>query len=429
MTKTGGSFMLEQYYVRPDSVDRVRSSWVGEPIEKYVEWLTQHGYASRTVLRRIPLLMEFGEFARHCGATKFEELPSHVEAFTVHWLKKHGQGCKSDRARKKVEDEARNPVEQMLALVIPDFADNGRARAPEPFQDQAPHFFDYLRNERGLRETSISCYRFDLRAFEKHLQDIGLHELQAISPVVLSGFLTDRSGGLSKTSIKNRCGVLRVFLRYLYRERVVARNLSGTVESPRVYRLSSIPRSITWDEVHRMLEAVDRRTPAGKRDYAILLMLVTYGLRGREVAALTLDDIDWRRERLRIPERKAGHSTAYPLSPIVGEAILDYLQHSRPQTSDRHVFFRFLPPRGPMTFSGVSSRASHYLHKAGIPVSRPGSHTLRHTCVQRLVDATFSLKAIGDYVGHERTTSTQIYAKVAVDTLREIGSGVGEEVL
>ena len=421
--------MLEQYYVRPDSVDRVRSSWVGEPIEKYVEWLTQHGYASRTVLRRIPLLMEFGEFARHCGATKFEELPSHVEAFTVHWLKKHGQGCKSDGARKKVEDEARNPVEQMLALVIPDFADNGRARAPDPFQDQAPHFFDYLRNERGLRETSISCYRFDLRAFEKYLQDIGLHELQAISPVVLSGFLTDRSGGLSKTGIKNRCGMLRVFLRYLYRERVVARNLSGTVESPRVYRLSSIPRSITWDEVHRMLEAVDRRTPVGKRDYAILLMLVTYGLRGREVAALTLDDIDWRRERLRIPERKAGHSTAYPLSPIVGEAILDYLQHSRPQTSDRHVFFRFLPPRRPMTFSGVSSRASHYLHKAGIPVSRPGSHTLRHTCVQRLVDATFSLKAIGDYVGHERTTSTQIYAKVAVDTLREIGSGVGEEVL
>jgi len=421
--------MLEQYYVRPDSVDRVRSSWVGETIERYVKWLTQHGYASRTVLRRIPLLMEFGEFARHCGATKFEELPSHVEAFTVHWLKKHGQGCKSDGARKKVEDEARNPVEQMLALVIPDFADNGRVRAPEPFQDPAPYFFDYLRDERGLRETSISHYRFDLRAFENYLRDIGLHELQGLSPVVLSGFVTDRSAGLSKTGVKNRCGVLRVFLRYLYRERVVTRDLSSNVESPRVYRLSSIPRSITWDEVRRMLEAVDRRTPVGRRDYAILLMLITYGLRGREIAALTLDDIDWRRERLRVPERKAGHSTAYPLSPIVGEAILDYLQHGRSQTSDRHIFLRVIPPRESMTFSGVSGRASHYLHKAGIPVSRPGSHTLRHTCVQRLVDASFSLKVIGDYVGHESAASTQIYAKIAVDALREIGSGVGEEVL
>jgi len=76
--KIGGGSMLERYYVRPDSVDRVRASWVGEPIERYVEWLTQRGYASRTVLRRIPLLIEFGEFTRHCGATKFEELPDHV---------------------------------------------------------------------------------------------------------------------------------------------------------------------------------------------------------------------------------------------------------------------------------------------------------------------------------------------------------------
>ncbi|NPV54635.1 MAG: tyrosine-type recombinase/integrase [Firmicutes bacterium] len=209
----------------------------------------------------------------------------------------------------------------------------------------------------------------------------------------------------------------------------LAKDLSNTLDSPRLYRLSSIPRSITWDEVNRMLEVVDRRTSIGKRDYAILLLLVTYGLRGREIAALTLDDIDWRRERLRVPERKADHFTAYPLSPVVGEAILDYLQHGRPKTPDRHIFFRGLAPYRPMTFAGVSGRASHYLHKAGIPVGRPGSHTLRHTCVQRLVDAGFSLKAIGDYVGHRRPASTQIYAKVAVEDLREIGSGVGEEVL
>jgi integrase/recombinase XerD len=79
--------------------------------------------------------------------------------------------------------------------------------------------------------------------------------------------------------------------------------------------------------VGRVLAGVDRRTTAGKRDYAMLLLLVTYGLRGREVAALTLDDIDWRRERLAVPERKAGHSTAFPLSASVGEAIVDYLQH------------------------------------------------------------------------------------------------------
>jgi len=178
-----------------------------------------------------------------------------------------------------------------------------------------------------------------------------------------------------------------------------------------------------------MLGVVDRRGTVGKRDYAILLLLVTYGLRSREIAALTVDDLDWERERLRVPERKAGHSTAYPLSPIVGEAIVDYLKHGRPKTSERRLFFRFLAPSRPLSTMAISSRATHCLHKAGITVARPGSHTLQHTCVQRLVDAHFSLKTIGDYVGHRSPDSTMIYSKVDVEGLREISLGHGEEVL
>ena len=93
---------------------------------------------------------------------------------------------------------------------------------------------------------------------------------------------------------------------------------------------------------------MERRTPCGKRDWAILLLLVTYGLRGREVAALTLDDIDWKRERLAVPERKAGHSTAFPLSASVGEALVDYLRHGRPPTEERRVFFRAVAPVEPI---------------------------------------------------------------------------------
>ncbi len=161
----------------------------------------------------------------------------------------------------------------------------------------------------------------------------------------------------------------------------------------------------------------------------MLLLLVTYGLRAREVAALTLDDIDWRHERLRIPERKAGHSTGYPLSSIVGQALVDYLQHGRPATTDRHVFFRTLAPRQPITFAAVSARAAFYLHKIGICVPRLGSHTLRHTCVQRLVDAEFDLKVIGDYMGHSSPASTEVYTKVDIEALRDIACGPGEEVL
>ena len=175
-----------------------------------------------------------------------------------------------------------------------------------------------------------------------------------------------------------------------------------------------------------MLSVVERRMPVGKRDYAILLLLVTYGLRAREVAALMLDHIDWKRERLHVPERKADHATAYPLSTIVGDAIVDYLQHGRPKTTDRHLFFRMFAPQAPITNGAVSSRVAAYLLKAGIHVHRPGSHTLRHTCVQRLIDAEFPLKTIGDYVGHRSSQSTQIYTKVALASLREVAMGDGE---
>ena len=142
--------------------------------------------------------------------------------------------------------------------------------------------------ERGLRPASIGNYQHRLVVFEALLGRIGVARLSELSPAILSAFIAERAGtGLAKTSLRDCCGVLRVFLRYAHRERVVAGELSAVMEWPQAYRLSSIPRSITWEQVGLVLAGVDRRTPAGRRDYAILLLLVTYGLRGREVAALT----------------------------------------------------------------------------------------------------------------------------------------------
>jgi site-specific recombinase XerD len=160
-----------------------------------------------------------------------------------------------------------------------------------------------------------------------------------------------------------------------------------------------------------------------------LLLLVTYGLRGRVIAALTLDEIDWKREPLAVPGRKAGHSTAFPLSAVVGEAIVDYLRHGRPETTSRHLFFRAAAPRRPLGPAAVSSIARKHLLKAGVDVPRPASHTLRHSAVQRLVDAQFDLKTIGDFVGHRSARSTEVYAKVAFEALREVALGSGADVL
>jgi site-specific recombinase XerD len=106
--------------------------------------------------------------------------------------------------------------------------------------------------------------------------------------------------------------------------------------------------------------------------------------------------------------------------------LIEYLKKGRPQTSDRHLFFRTIAPQAPITNGAVAASVAHYLQRAGIKVHRAGSHTLRSTCVQRLIDAEFSLKAIGDYVGHRSPQSTEIYTKVAIATLREVAMGEGE---
>lgn len=422
--------MLERYFVFPHTVDRVRNAWIGEPIERYVEYLAEQGYAAGTIHFRVPLLVQFGEFARTRGAKALAELPTYAEDFIADWISAHGPGRRGGKPRPGVTKEIRGPVEQFLRLIVPAFI--GHVRGPTarvPFIDSAPHFFGYLSEERGLRPSTLWHYGHHLRGFEDFLKKIDLYDLRDLTPPVLSAFVADSSRRLGKTGLRDLCGTLRVLLRYLHRERVVPKDLSTAVDAPHAYRLSHIPRSVTWEEVRNMLSVVERRMPVGKRDYAILLLLVTYGLRAREVAALMLDHIDWKRERLHVPERKADHATAYPLSTIVGDAIVDYLQHGRPKTTDRHLFCRSLAPYVPLTFSAVSGRASHYLRKAGIPVSRAGSHTLRHTCVQRLVDADFSLKVIGDYVGHRVPASTEIYSKVAVEVLRKVALGDGEEIV
>jgi integrase/recombinase XerD len=423
----GSCPMLEEYFVKPATVDRFRGSWMAAEIEIYLAWLVEHRYSRRCIWRRIPTAFAYGEFARGRGASALAELPAHVEAFVADRVARHHACAASTRPMAK---EVRGPVEQLLAVVLPGFEPSGRPRHGQPFADAVPGFFDFLVQERGLRPASVLAYRHHLDRFEAYLRRISVGSIQDLSPTVLSAFVVERAAsGLAKSTVRESAGVLRVFLRYAHRAGLLTGDLSTAVGWPQVYRLSNIPRSICWDDVNRVLAGVDRRTEAGKRDYAILLLLVTYGLRGREIAALTLDDIDWKRDRLAVPERKAGHSTAFPLSAVVGEAVLDYLRNGRPMTTDRHVFFRAVAPCGPIGAAAVSARARHYLLKAGVTVPRPGSHTLRHSAVQRLVDADFDLKAIGDFIGHRSARSTEVYAKVAIEALREVALGDGEAVL
>jgi len=129
--------------------------------------------------------------------------------------------------------------------------------------------------------------------------------LPDLPPAAISAFITESGKTNEPRSVQSLCNILKVFFRFLYRKGLMMRDLSKAIESPRRYRFANLPRSIAWSDVEKMLLKVDRRNAVGRRDYGILLLLVTYGLRAREVEALTLDEIDWQHDRLHVRGRKA----------------------------------------------------------------------------------------------------------------------------
>lgn len=420
--------MLERFFLKPQTIDRIMGCWLGQSIELYAVTLCETGYSARSILRRVPILVQFADFTDARQIHDFAQAESAIDPFVDHWLSSHCVGAKT-AVRQRERSLARCTVRHFYSLIVWK-SDYQKRKAPiaDPFVAEAPGFFTYLREERGLRPETLCQYRHHLRRFAAYLDQAGCGNLRVLSLPIVTGFITMTAQEVNYSVMVGLASSLRVFLRYLRQEGLLARDISKLVEIPQRYRLADIPRSISWEAVQKVLEQPDRRTVVGRRDFAMLLLMATYGLRAREVAALTLDDIDWKRDRLHVRERKADHTTAYPLAPAIGEAIIDYLKNGRPDVSSRALFWRHLAPRTTLTHHAVASTATKYLRKAGIAVRRPGSHTLRHACVQRLVDSGFPLKTIGDYVGHRSASSTMIYAKVQIDALREVALGDGEDL-
>ncbi len=419
--------MLERHFRSFKTIDRIKALWLGPQIERYAESLDEQHTSNATVRQHVRALAHFNDFVLARGVTQLQELPDHVDAFVERWKAEHGGWCKSAQDVAAVVAQSRLPVERMLCLTLPGYTRPNNKPAM-PFSASAPGFFRFLVNEKGLRRTTLHNYTYTLRPFEAYLARAGI-ALAELTPACITDFLNERAQTLHRTGMLNSACALRVFLRYLHREGIVATDLVRSVPRGRVYRHASIPRAICWEDVERLLASIDQRSDLGKRDFAILVLLASYGLRAREIAALCLDDFDWTHAQISIPMRKGGHSTHYPLSTTAGEAVIEYLRVRRTDVAHRQVFLTAKAPYAPMQHFTVSSMASARMRGAGIHVTRAGSHTLRHACVQHLVEADVPFKVIGDYVGHRAPASTLVYGKVAVHKLRELVIADAEDVL
>ena len=215
------------------------------------------------------------------------------------------------------------------------------------------------------------------------------------------------------------CSTLRQFMRYLHYRGYIRTDLAASVPTIRRWRLASLPEYLLPSQVQKVLNACDRRSAIGRRDYAILLMLARLGLRANEIATLTLDDVDWRAGQLTV-QAKGRQRAQLPLPHEVGSAVADYLQNGRPRSDSRRLFLRDLAPHAGFASScGISMIATAAVKRAGIQgVAHKGSHLFRHSLATALLRAGASLTEIGQVLRHQDHDTTRIYAKVDIDSLR-----------
>lgn len=279
----------------------------------------------------------------------------------------------------------------------------------------------YLIDVRGLSSSTIqqhyrSAAEF-LRMTRKSDSKLQLEDLDQKS---IEKFICMVSPRLGRGSLQHVVAHVRSLLRYLAMIGEAPAGLDAQIDTPRAYRQEQLPKSLPWDVVRAFVESIDRTEVQGMRDYAMFLLIATYGLRASDVAGLKLDDIDWRKGEIRFNQRKTKHPLVLPLFDQVGKALLAYLRKGRPPSNYREIFLTLRAPISPVTIHTIGPAFRARVRRGNLPIPFEGVHCLRHSYAMHLLRKGASLKAIGDVLGHHSTESTCVYLRLDFEELRDV---------
>lgn len=284
-----------------------------------------------------------------------------------------------------------------------------------PAEDLLEEFRAYLAQERGLAAGTMTGYLHVARLFlatRPPVPGLGLEEL---NPTEVIDFVVKECRHRSTGSARYVVTGLRALLRYCYLEGRTARPLAEAVPTVAGWRLAPLPRAVDPGEVTALLRSCDRRTTSGRRDFAVLMLLVRLGLRAGEVAGLLLEDIDWRRGEI-VVRGKGPKEERLPLPADVGEAIAAWLRRGWPRCAAREVFTRVRAPHRALSSAGVSAVVAAAATRAGL--AGVHAHRLRHTAATEMLRSGAGLQEIGQVLRHRSVLTTSIYAKVDRSSLR-----------
>jgi site-specific recombinase XerD len=391
------------------SPDTQLGPWAGY-LNAYTTLIKERGYSPVSVQAQVQLITRFSEWLRR-GHTDVHALD---EIIVERFLRRHQSAGSAHRG-----DAA--TLCRFLCMLREQGATRRQKKPPlSPRQRLTIKYRRYLLEERGLTQATVVNYVPFIEQFlSARFRQIPLNLSHLRAPDV-TGFVRRQAHQLSPGRAQLLVTALRSFLRYLRHQGKVTIDLSVCVPTVARWSFATLPKSLPAGTVQRVLDCSDRRTPIGRRDYAILLLLARLGLRACEIVALNLEDIDWEKARITI-RSKGGRWAQLPLPTDVGEALALYLRHGRPSCSCRRVFIRGRAPRiGFANSIAVSTLVMRALERTGVDSARKGAHLFRHSLARDMIRQGASLDEIGELLRHQSPNTTAIYAKVDLPALRPL---------
>jgi site-specific recombinase XerD len=407
--------MFERLFKNSAAIARHREAPYVEERERYLSYCAKEGFTHETLLlfaRELLWIARKLRFSRESKLT-FEQ----VQAAAKGWAQRErswGQKLNAKWTRIRFIQVARSWLRFLGCW--------HEVEKPIPFADLIEPFDKWMKNERGLCLTTIrNCCGY-LKQFlcwyETRRRPFSVIDITDVDAVLTAC----GNRGWSRTSVKNMATALRAFFKYTGAKRWCRPSLFNAIQGPPVFAEEHLPWGPSWHDVNRLIQSMETDQRRDIRDKAMVMLFAIYGFRASEVCHLQLDDIDWEHDLISLSRGKRRGTQSYPLIPIVGNALLRYLQQVRPPSTYREVFLTLTPPFRPLSRGSLHYVTSGRMKGIGIHIEHYGPHSLRHACAAHLVEEGFSLKEIGDHLGHRSTSATRIYAKVDLTGLREVAA-------
>lgn len=410
------------------------ADWIAD----YGSYLDTHGYAAKTMMRRLTHLSCLQRYVEAVGLTTLEEfVPELGNDFIDYWVRHDPSARKSGGLRRKSRFKPHH--HQALQFSLRCFFRWAHATGrlqQDPFP-LAPHvrgyyFFpeiaDYLhfcKDHRGLADNTWIGIEVIVRYFDEFLHSVPLTDWSQLQIQHIDAFVRQQaSHNIGRVQRVHR--VMRGLFRYLFSAGHLDRDWASALLSPRQYALARTPRTLAPEQILRLLRDIDRSRRGGKRDFAIILTAASLGVRVGAIAALNLEDLNWVQAVASFPPIKRNDVLPLPLSRPLMTALADYLKNERRAGAPyRNVFLSVRPPFRPLSRQAVTLLILRRMHNAGI---RASAHWLRHAFAGEALRSGIAFSTLQELLGHSHFSSTQIYTKIDLARLREVADNDAEDL-